>query len=81
VNASVRLLIVDDEVAQMRALCDTLGLEGYQTQGFSSAREALDALQPAAFDLLLTDLMMPEMDGISLINAAAQIDPLLGRSS
>jgi len=56
VNASVRLLIVDDEVAQMRALCDTLGLEGYQTQGFSSAREALDALQPAAFDLLLTDL-------------------------
>jgi len=78
VNASVRLLIVDDEVAQMRALCDTLGLEGYQTQGFSSAREALDALQPAAFDLLLTDLMMPEMDGISLINAAAQIDPLLG---
>lgn len=77
-NAPVRLLIVDDEVAQMRALCDTLGLEGYQTQGFSSAREALGILKPAAFDLLLTDLMMPDMDGIAFINAAAKIDPLLG---
>jgi two-component system sensor histidine kinase/response regulator len=73
-----RLLIVDDEVAQMRALCDTLGLEGYITQGFNSARLALAALRPGEFDLLLTDLMMPEMDGIALINAARKIDPSLG---
>jgi len=73
-----RLLIVDDEAAQMRALCDTLGLEGYATQGFSSAQRALEALRPAEFDLLLTDLMMPEMDGIALINAARAIDPTLG---
>jgi hypothetical protein len=73
-----RLLIVDDEAAQMRALCDTLGLEGYMTRGFSSAQEALAALQPGEVDLLLTDLMMPEMDGITLINAARRIDPSLG---
>ena len=41
-----RLLIVDDETAQMRALCETLKLEGYATRGFSSAREALAALRP-----------------------------------
>ncbi len=73
-----RLFIVDDETAQMRALCDTLRLEGYHTEGFSSAQQALAELRPGRVDLLLTDLMMPEMDGISLINAARQIDPDLG---
>ena len=73
-----RLFIVDDEAAQMRALCDTLQLEGYVTEGFSSAHQALAELRPGKVDLLLTDLMMPEMDGISLIEAARQIDPTLG---
>lgn len=76
--AAARLLIVDDESAQMRALCDTLGLEGYATHGFSSAKQALAELRPGQFDLLLTDLMMPEMDGITLINAARRIDATLG---
>ena len=75
---AARLLIVDDESAQMRALCDTLGLEGYATHGFSSARKALTELRSGEFDLLLTDLMMPEMDGITLINAAREIDSNLG---
>jgi hypothetical protein len=69
---------VDDEAAQMRALCDTLSLEGYATQGFSSAQRALEMLRPGEFDLLLTDLMMPEMDGIALIDAARKIDAALG---
>ncbi|MEO8315032.1 MAG: response regulator, partial [Pseudomonadota bacterium] len=73
-----RLLIVDDEAAQMRALCETLGAEGYTTTGFSSPVAALDALKPGAFNLLITDLMMPEMDGISLIAAAREIDQEIG---
>lgn len=77
-SAIARLLIVDDEKAQMRALCDTLSLEGYATTGFHSAREALSALEKGAYDLLLTDLMMPEMDGISLIGTAREIDTALG---
>ena len=47
-----RLLIVDDESAQMRALCDTLVLEGYATHGFSSARQALSELRPGQFVLV-----------------------------
>jgi signal transduction histidine kinase len=69
-----RLLIVDDEAAQMQALCDTLGPEGYITRGFTSAHEALAALREQPFDLLLTDLMMPEIDGIALLRACHDID-------
>jgi signal transduction histidine kinase len=76
-SAAARLIIVDDEPAQLRALCDTLGLEGYVTRGFGSARQALAELKPGEYDLLLTDLMMPEMDGIGLIDAAQEIDATL----
>jgi signal transduction histidine kinase len=73
-KAAARLLIVDDEAALMTALCKTLELEGYTTTGFTSARAALEHLPGHGFDLLLTDLMMPEMDGIALLRSAQQID-------
>jgi len=72
-----KLLIVDDETAQMTALCKTLELERYETVGFSSATEALAALRNQSFDLVLTDMMMPEMDGITLLRNAFEIDPNL----
>jgi len=72
-----RILIVDDEVAQMRALSDTLRDRGYATAGFTSGAEALKALQERPFDLLLTDLMMPGMDGVALLAAARKVDPQL----
>ena len=70
-----RLLIVDDEAAHLRALCETLQVEGYVTQGYDSAKRALASLRRGDHDLLLTDLMMPEMDGIELTGAAREIDP------
>ncbi|HTT79631.1 MAG TPA: response regulator [Stellaceae bacterium] len=72
-----RLLIVDDEPALMRALCDTLHQRGYQTAGFTAPEAALDALRKEPFDLLLTDLSMPGMDGVALLAAALKIDPHL----
>src|SRR5207253_6379757 len=69
-----KLLIVDDEAPQMEALCKTLELEGYSASGFTSANEALTALHSGEFDLLLTDLKMPEMDGVSLLRAALAVD-------
>jgi PAS domain S-box-containing protein len=76
-SALAELLIVDDETAQMRALCETLESEGYSTTGFTSAQEALETLRHRDFDLVLTDLMMPEMDGIAMLRAAFEIDPNL----
>ena len=70
-----RLLIVDDEAPQVTALCRTLKAEGYATTGFSLTSQALTALRGEAFDILITDLAMPEMDGISLLRAASEIDP------
>ncbi|CAN7535750.1 ATP-binding protein [Pseudoduganella sp. LjRoot289] len=79
----MRILIVDDEAAQMRALCDTLGQRGYQTVGCSSGEAALAVLNgqagdggaEAPFQVLLADLMMPGLDGIALVQAARAIDP------
>jgi two-component system sensor histidine kinase/response regulator len=76
-TSAARLLIVDDEAAQLRALCDTLQIEGYVTQGFSSGQQALGILRPGEFDLMMTDHSMQEMAGISLIDAAKKIDPSL----
>src|SRR3979490_2285069 len=73
-SVAAKLLIVDDEAALMTAVCKTLELEGYVTTGFTSAREALKLLGEREFDILLTDLMMPEMDGIALLRAAQEID-------
>jgi signal transduction histidine kinase len=70
-----RILIVDDEAAQMRALCDTLPDHGYQTAGFTDGEAALENLSKVKCDLLLADLMMPRMDGIALLQAAQRLDP------
>ncbi|HEV8395124.1 MAG TPA: ATP-binding protein [Vicinamibacterales bacterium] len=70
-----RLLVVDDEARQMEALCRTLTPEGYDVTGFSVPEEALAALREQPFDVLLTDLMMPGMDGLALMAAALEIDP------
>jgi len=72
-----RLLIVDDEGAQMQALCDTLEDHGYQVLGRTNGEEALIALRQGPVDLLLADLMMPGMNGIELLRAALKIDPML----
>ncbi|MHB8815686.1 MAG: response regulator, partial [Steroidobacteraceae bacterium] len=70
-----RLLVVDDEAAQVEALCNTLEYEGYSVKGFTATGAALAAVRPGAFDIVLTDLTMPGMDGIAFLNAALEIDP------
>jgi hypothetical protein len=70
-----KILVVDDETAHLRALCDTLREHRYAVTGCASGEKALRAIAAAKFDLVLTDLMMPCMDGIATIRAATQRDP------
>ena len=72
-----RLLIVDDEVALMTALRNTLNSEGYAVTGVTSGEAALAALQKGSFDVIMSDLMMPGMDGIALLREALTADPNL----
>ena len=74
---AARLYVVDDEAKQVEALCRTLTLEGYDAKGFTSSVAALDSLSTHKVDVLLTDLMMPQLDGIGLIEAAHKLDPHL----
>jgi DNA-binding NtrC family response regulator len=72
-----KLLVVDDEVELMRALCESLAEEGFEIHGLSDPARAPAALREGEFDLLLSDLMMPGTDGIQLLREGLQIDPTL----
>ncbi|MBA4190528.1 MAG: hypothetical protein C0467_21285 [Planctomycetaceae bacterium] len=71
------LLVVDDEVELMRALCETLGEQGFEVRGLSDPATAPEVLREGNFDVLLSDLMMPGTDGIQLLRQALAIDPSL----
>lgn len=72
-----QILIVDDELELKNILVEALTAQGYAAAGFTSGEEALAVLRDQPFDVLLTDLMMPAMDGITLVKEALQIDPHL----
>lgn len=72
-----RLLIVDDEIELRSALSQMLAEQGYETVEAGSGEEALALLTERDIDLMLTDLMMPEMDGIELLREGLGIDPHL----
>jgi PAS domain S-box-containing protein len=72
-----KILVVDDEVELKNILVEALTTQGYETSGFTSSEEALAALRGEAFDVLLTDLMMSGMNGITLVREGLQIDPHL----
>lgn len=73
--SSSRLLIVDDDPAQREALLDTLSDEGYEVEVCASPAAALQRAAATPFDLVLTDLQMPEMDGIELTRLLQDVAP------
>jgi signal transduction histidine kinase len=70
-----RLLVVDDEAPQLQALCTVLQQDGHQVVGCTAPAEALEHLRDKRFDVMLSDLNMPQMDGIALTREATRIDP------
>ncbi len=69
------ILVVDDEAASRESLVDVLTEEGYDITAAASGREALAMLESAEFDLVITDLRMPELDGIALLREVRKLCP------
>lgn len=70
-----RLLVVDDEHISRDNLALVLARQGYATVTAGSGEEALALLNSTEFDLVLTDLMMPGMDGLALVKAVKERQP------
>ena len=72
--AQPRILLVDDEESMIRFLSIMLAKEGYEIRAVSSGKQALRELQQWRADLVISDIRMPEMDGIQLLAGIKAID-------
>jgi DNA-binding NtrC family response regulator len=70
-----RALIVDDEMAECALLSDALSQAGFDTHSVQNPSRALDALSTRPFDVVLTDLNMPGMNGTELCRRINQTTP------
>jgi len=75
--AEASILLVDDEEIIRNSLAKELSEEHFAVTTVSSGREAISALHDAQYDLVITDLMMPGMDGAELVSALRRSDPRL----
>jgi len=69
--------VVDDEVDVAEVLADMLSADGHQVETAANGRLALTKLRERNYDLLLSDLRMPELDGMGLYQELAQHYPYL----
>jgi DNA-binding NtrC family response regulator len=75
VRANARLLVVDDEQRQREILQTILESEGYDVTTAANGRQALQAAEGEAFDAVLTDLKMPDISGIVLLEELLKSRP------
>lgn len=73
-----RLLVVDDELAQREALRRFLARSGFEVDAVESAEQAVERLALGGYALLITDLRLPEMDGLALVRHVRERDPEIG---
>jgi two-component system, cell cycle response regulator CpdR len=71
----IRILLAEDEQAMREYLTRALEKSGYFVSAVSSGTDAVPLLESEHFDLLLTDIVMPEMDGIELARHCSKVSP------
>jgi two-component system, NtrC family, response regulator HydG len=74
-SETARVLVVDDKAEMAEMIADDLCDRGYEGLAVSSGQEALHVLRTARVDALVTDLRMPEIDGLDLLRASLELDP------
>jgi two-component system cell cycle response regulator CpdR len=72
-----RILLAEDDDSMRGFLARALAKAGYDVISFANGADAYDRLKEEPFSLLLTDIVMPRMDGIELARKASEIDPEL----
>jgi putative nucleotidyltransferase with HDIG domain len=77
VRRSIRVLVVDDEAHVRTMIGSTLEREGYDVQLAASGREALASLEQNSFDLVLTDIVMQDGNGLALLERIHGLQPHL----
>jgi diguanylate cyclase (GGDEF)-like protein len=70
-----RILIVDDEAIIRTLLSEVMIEEGYEAITSGSGEEAIDLIERAHYDLIISDIVMPRVNGIEVLIAAKRIDP------
>ena len=70
-----RILLAEDETAMREYLTRALEKSGYEVVAVDCGTEAAPLLEREHFDLLLTDIVMPEMDGIELARHCSKVSP------
>jgi len=69
----IKITVIDDEPAMLRVISRTLGTEGFSVASFTDATEAMKHVRADPPDMVITDLMMPEMDGFELIKKTKDV--------
>ena len=72
-----KIILAEDDDDMRRFLVKALEKAGHQVQSFGEGASAFEEIKETTFDLLLTDIVMPEMDGIELARRASELDPAL----
>jgi putative two-component system response regulator len=70
-----KVLVVDDDQFALRSMTKVLRGESYEVVTAASGAEAIELLKEDSFDLVLTDLKMPEVDGLEVLRQASEIAP------
>ena len=63
-----RILVVEDNALNIKLFCDLLSAHGHETQGVTDSRFALDAARAFEPDLVITDIQLPHVSGLELMN-------------
>jgi two-component system cell cycle response regulator CpdR len=72
-----KILLAEDDDRMRSFLAAALRRAGHEVQDHADGEAALDALEREVFDLLLTDIVMPGLDGIELARRGAELDPAM----
>ena len=69
-----KILVVEDDRALNRSVCSFLNQSGYETTGCLRAEEAYDAMYETVFDLIVSDIMMPGIDGFEFVKTVRTLN-------